>query len=183
MFGFAANRRFSSQEYLRRRIHRDSPFVARHWQDCFRMNQSAAVFRYDAHEFRAHDPVEDYAAFVAAVARRDSDGVLDGLCVQSGAGLRRYRERPRFAQIFDLWCQYFPEHLETIACYVDGDTAILETNHRSDAGIVTGRVTMVHERGAWRVSSERCAGGRTRIPVAGFVPCISNVEQPIVSRG
>ena len=120
----------------------------------------------------AHDPGDAYAAFVFAVRRRDADTVLGAMTQEYGAGLRRYRERPRFAIVFDLWCAHFPRHIETIACFIDGDSAVLETSHEVNGRILPGRITMIHEHGEWRVASERCAGERTRLPVTGFLASV-----------
>lgn len=124
----------------------------------------------------AHDPGEAYAAFALAVQRRDADAVLEAAAKEYGAGLRRYRERPRFAIVFDLWCAHFPRHVETVACFIDGDTAILETRHEINGRVLPGRITMIHEDDAWRVGSERCADSRTRIPVSGFLPCVTPAD-------
>lgn len=129
----------------------------------------------------AQDPTAVYAAFLHAVRRRDADGVLGTLAEDYGAALRRYRSRPKFAHIFELWCEQFPAHVETTACYVDGDTAVLETRHEVNGHTVHGRITMVHEQDDWRIASERCAGDRTRVPVAGFLPNAPSDDQATVA--
>lgn len=120
---------------------------------------------------RTDEPVAAYQEFVRAVGRCDADIVLARICGSYGRGLRRWHNRPSFRKFFELWCENYPRHLEVTACFVDDDTAILETQAETEGGLpLLGRVTLVHCGDAWRVSSERCADGRTRIPAARLSP-------------
>ena len=118
-----------------------------------------------------HDAVDAYEEFVAALARRDVDAVLGRLSENYGRGLRKSCGKMRFNALFELWCETYPRHLCVAACFVDGDTATMETQVEVDGAPLPGRVTLVHDGATWRVDSERCADGRTRIPVTRLSPC------------
>ena|SRR5450432_1630615 len=118
------------------------------------------------------NPAQAYAAFLAAVARRDANAVLARMSEDYSRKLRGYRSRPDFARFFELWCENFPRHSEVVACFIDGDTATMETTSEDDGGsLAAGRVVMVLNDGRWRVASERCDNGRTRIPTGRLLPC------------
>ena len=105
-------------------------------------------------------PEHSYAEFLAAVARRDFDAVLARLCARQADRLRACRARRGFEHHFEMWCRKYPRGLQVAACYVDGDTAILETS--AESGALAGRVTMVLDDDAWYVLNESwdaCAVG------------------------
>lgn len=110
------------------------------------------------------EPAAAYAEFVAAVARRDVEAVLARMSDDYGKSLRLNRHSRSFATFFKLWCENYPQHVEVSACCVDGDSAILEIQVEHAGAALAGHVTLELEGHAWRVGSERCADGRTRIP-------------------
>jgi hypothetical protein len=119
------------------------------------------------------DPTLAYEDLTAAIARRDVDDVLARLSTGYGRHLRASREKRRFGALFELWCETFPRLREVIACFIDGDCAILETHVDCDGVCKEGRVYLVHDGDRWRIDSERCTDGRTRIPLARLSPCSS----------
>ena len=112
-----------------------------------------------------------YGEFIAAVARRDAEAVLARMSDDYGRNLRLHRHSRSFPTFFELWCENYPRHLEVSACFVDGDSAILETQVEHAGVALAGRVTLEYEDDAWRVGSERCADGRTRIPTGRASRC------------
>jgi hypothetical protein len=117
------------------------------------------------------DPVAAYEHFAAAVVRRDVSAVLASLSDSYGRALRKSLSKKRFGALFELWCDTYPQYLGVAACYVDGDTATMEAQVQVDGVPLPGRVTLVHDGSNWRVDSESCADGRTRIPVSRLAPC------------
>lgn len=125
------------------------------------------------HDERCNEPARTYAQLAAAIAQRDVEGVLVGLSPAYGRHLRAARAKRRFPALFELWCETFPRLIDVIACFVDGDSATLETLVECDGGAECGRVILVHDGAGWRIDSERCANGRTRIPLGRLSPCSS----------
>jgi hypothetical protein len=119
----------------------------------------------------ATGPAAAYEEFVAAVARRDAAAVLARMSEDYGRNLRLSRRSASFTMFFELWCENYPQHIEVCACFVDGDSAILETQAELDGAPVAGRVIMEYGGDAWHVSSERCADGRSRIPTGRSSRC------------
>ncbi len=120
---------------------------------------------------KTQEPVAVYAEFLAAIERRDVDAVLAALSDDYGRGLRKSRAKARFNVLFELWCDTYPRHQGVTACFIDGDTATMEAQVEVEGASLPGRVTLVHDGATWRVGSERCADGRTRIPVSRLSPC------------
>ena len=116
------------------------------------------------------DPNAIYARYVAAVSRRDLNAVLTLASDDYVRGLRRLRERSSFMAFFGLWCDSFPAARDVTACFIDGDSAILETVLEIDGTRLSAHVALIHDGVAWRVSAEHCADGRTRIPAPRLAP-------------
>jgi hypothetical protein len=129
------------------------------------------LFCLATQDMTVQNPVIAYELFVAATGRRDVEAVLAGLSERYGAGLRNSRAKTRFSAVFELWCGTYPRHVSIAACFIDGDTATMEAQYEIDGTSLPGRVTMVHDGSTWRVDSESCADGRTRIPMSKLAPC------------
>lgn len=129
------------------------------------------------------EPAAAYEDFVAAVARRDAQAVLARMSDDYGKNLRLNSRSRSFATFFQLWCEDYPQHVEVSACFVDGDSAILETQVEHDGAALAGRVTLELEGDAWKVGSERCADGRTRIPTGQRSPARGCIREPAHSGG
>jgi ketosteroid isomerase-like protein len=108
--------------------------------------------------------VQSYSEFLAAVARRDADAVIAHMSAERSRKLREYRRRPNFAGLFELWCEDYSYQREVIACVIDGDCAILETETCAESP--ASRVTMVRNDGRWRIRCEQRAGSRIRTVTA-----------------
>ena len=105
-----------------------------------------------------------YEEFIAAVLRRDVDGALARMTNAYAGGLRAWRDESGFQAFFELWCDNYPRYVAIVDCVVDGDKAIIQIRSDSDNAPVYARVTLMRDHDVWRVSSERCADGRTRMP-------------------
>jgi hypothetical protein len=110
------------------------------------------------------DPTAVYEEFIAAVLRRDVDGALARMTNAYAGGLRAWRDESGFQAFFELWCDNYPRYVAIVDCVVDGDKAIIQIRSDSDNAPVYARVTLMRDHDVWRVSSERCADGRTRMP-------------------
>jgi len=91
-----------------------------------------------------------YAEFLAAVARRDADAVLEYVGDTDARRVRAYRQRPGFDQYFERWCAKFPRDLRVVAVSVDSGTAVLEAASTTQSHL-GGRVALVLNDGAWRM--------------------------------
>jgi hypothetical protein len=131
---------------------------------------SALAHACRARSDAAQEPAVAYEEFVAAVARRDAQAVLARMSDDYGKSLRLNRHSRSFATFFQLWCEDYPRHVEVAACFVDGDSAILETRVEHAGAALAGCVILELQDDAWRVGSERCADGRTRIPTGQRSP-------------
>ena len=91
-----------------------------------------------------------YVEFLAAVARRDAEAMLQYVGEDDASRVRAYQQRPGFAQYFDRWCARFPSDLRVVAVAVDSGTAVLEaaSTTRDHA---RGSVVLVLDDGAWRM--------------------------------
>jgi ketosteroid isomerase-like protein len=130
-----------------------------------------ARFYLATNDLAWQNPAQAYAEFLAAVGRRDANSVLARMSEDYSRKLRGYRSRHNFAQFFALWCENYPRHQDVVACFIDGDTAILETTNAGASGLLAGRVVMVLNEGRWRVGSEHCDDERIRIPTGRLSPC------------
>jgi hypothetical protein len=110
------------------------------------------------------DPKSVYQEFIAALLRRDVDGALARMTNGYGSGLRAWRDKSGFQAFFEQWCDSYPRYVDTVGCVVDGDRATIQIRTGSHDAPVYARVILMRDEDVWRVSSERCADGRTRMP-------------------
>ncbi|QBB71455.1 nuclear transport factor 2 family protein [Pseudolysobacter antarcticus] len=118
-----------------------------------------------------HDPAAIYASYIVAVAQRDLATVLALASEDYAGGLRRSRGSASFMAFFGMWCENYPAHRDVLACFIDGDTAILETVVEIAQVAMPGRVALIHDGDNWRVHSERCGNGHRRMPTPRLSPC------------
>jgi ketosteroid isomerase-like protein len=91
-----------------------------------------------------------YTEFLAAVARRDADAMLQYVGEDDASRVRAYRQLRSFPQYFERWCAKFPSDLRVVAVSVDSGTAVLEAASTARCHI-GGRVALVLNDGAWRM--------------------------------
>jgi len=96
-------------------------------------------------------PLPAYREYLRAIARRDSDAVLEAMTESYGQQLRALRHTQDFGPLFELWCVSQADVPAISRCHVNGDCATVEARG-------TGVFSRVHLRwvgGRWRVDAER----------------------------
>lgn len=100
-------------------------------------------------------PERSYRAFLAAIAARDIAQLVGHSTQQFNASLREMMRMDDFDVMFGLWCDSYSENIHVYGCAQRGDTADLTLSMRVDGRIHFVRVTMLAERGRWKVARER----------------------------
>lgn len=103
-------------------------------------------------------PAAVWRKYLAAIADRDVEVVLETMTVEYARQLRALRPTRDFGPLFELWCASQPRLISVTACFVAGDTATLEGREGRDLC----RVQMRQVDGVWRVSAEEFIRGSQR---------------------
>ena len=96
-------------------------------------------------------PLPAYREYLRAIARRDSDAVLEAMTESYGRQLRALRHTLDFGPLFELWCLSQGDVPAISRCHVDGDRASVEARGRA----VLCRADLRWIDGRWRVDAER----------------------------
>jgi hypothetical protein len=99
-------------------------------------------------------PLQAYRDFLAAVERRDADGMLKRMSVEYANELRAMQADASFPALFALWCDTYPKSVNLVACVVAAENAIVEMEGRIDGLSFSGYAVLDRVGSTWRVSAE-----------------------------
>jgi acetyl-CoA carboxylase beta subunit len=99
-------------------------------------------------------PLQAYRDFLAAVERRDVDGMLQRMSAEYASELRAMQADASFPSLFALWCDTYPESVNLVACVVAAENAIVEMEGRIDGLSFSGYAVLDRIGSTWRVSAE-----------------------------
>lgn len=99
-------------------------------------------------------PLQAYREFLAAVERRDVEGMLTRMSAEYGSELRAMLADANFAALFTLWCDTYPECVNLVACVVAAENAIVEMEGRIDGLSFSGYAVLDRIGSTWRVTAE-----------------------------
>lgn len=104
----------------------------------------------NASGLNARTPIDGFLDYLSAIARRDIDGVLDGLVDELAQQMRELRTSADFTIFFELWCESESVPLTITNCWVYRDFAIVEAR-RGEKLIKTG---LILSRRRWLICQE-----------------------------
>lgn len=99
-------------------------------------------------------PLQAYRDFLAAIERRDLDGMLARMSTEYARELRAMQSDTNFTALFALWCDTYPECVNLVACVVAAENAIVEMEGRIDGLSFSGYAVLDRVGSSWRVSAE-----------------------------
>jgi hypothetical protein len=99
-------------------------------------------------------PLQTYRDFLAAVERRDVEGMLTRMSDDYASELRAMLADPNFVSLFALWCDTYPECVNLVACVVAAENAIIEMEGRIDGLSFSGYAVLDRIGSTWCVSAE-----------------------------
>lgn len=99
-------------------------------------------------------PLQAYRDFLAAVERRDAEGMLRQMSAEYASELRAMQADASFPALFALWCDTYPECVNLVACVVAAENAIVEMEGRIDGLAFSGYAVLDRIGSTWRVSAE-----------------------------
>lgn len=99
-------------------------------------------------------PLQAYRDFLAAVERRDAEGMFTRMSTEYANELRAMQADASFPALFALWCDTYPECVNLVACVVAAENAIVEMEGRIDGLSFSGYAVLDRVGSTWRVSAE-----------------------------
>jgi hypothetical protein len=117
-------------------------------------------------------PLQAYRDFLAAVERRDIEGMLQRMSTEYAAELRALQADVNFAPLFALWCDTYPESVTLVACVVAAENAIVEMEGCIDGLAFSGYAVLDRVDSTWCVSAEtHCETIYAMLPAGVASPC------------
>ena len=99
-------------------------------------------------------PLQAYRDFLAAVERRDMQGMFERMSTEYASEWRAMQADASFPALFALWCETYPESVNLVACLVATENAIVEMEGRIDGLSFSGYAVLDRIGSTWRVSAE-----------------------------